>query len=94
MKRNVRASLPLQFLPNSRVSAEVATVKFLLLPSEFLKNVYTRYLVKSTQMGSYYTQCSASCFFFFHKRYCLELFPCWHAQTYYIPLRTAECSFM
>lgn len=94
MKRNVRASLPPQFLPNSSLSAEVATVKFLLLPSEFLKNVYSRYLVKGTQMGSYYTQCSASCFSFSHKGYCLELFPCWHAPTYCIPLRTAERSFI
>lgn len=88
------ASPPPLYLPNSRLSAEVATVKFLLLCSEFLKYLYIRYLVKSAQMVSYYAQSCSSYFFFFHKRYLLKLFPCWHAQTYCIPLGTTECSFI
>ena len=93
VKLNMMTSPPSYYLLNSRLSAEVATVKFILLPSEFLKYLYIRYFVKSAQMVSYYTQSCASYFFFFHKRYLLKLFPCWHAQTC-IPLGTAEYSFI
>lgn len=42
VKLNMMASPPPYYLPNSRLSAEVATVKFLLFPYEFLKYLYIR----------------------------------------------------
>lgn len=91
VKLNVMASP--SSLPDSRLSAEAATVKFILLPSEFLSIYILDTLLKVHRwyhiIHSFVHLISS----FFHKRYLLKLFPCWHAQTC-TPLGTAEYSFI